>query len=52
MRSEEEIRDLIAKIKVTNFETEGKSGTILISDALFMLIQNLEWVLEDTECQK
>ena len=52
MRSEEEIKDLIEKIKVTNFETEGKSGTILISDALLMLMQNLEWVLEDTECQK
>ena len=29
MRSEEEIRDLIAKLKVTNFETEGKSGTMI-----------------------
>ena len=34
---------------MNNFETEGKSGTILISDALLMLIQNLEWVLEDTD---
>ena len=44
MRTEEEIKDLIKKIKITNFK--NTSGAILVKDVKTLLIKQLEWVLE------
>lgn len=55
MRSEDEIRDLIAKLETTksdvSYMDDKCSGAMLITDAIEMSIKNLEWVLEE-ECQK
>lgn len=47
MRSKEEIRDLIEKLKKTQLDISKKGGAMLITDAIEMSITNLEWVLQE-----
>ena len=49
MKTDEEIRDLIEKLKTTKSDIAEKGGAMLISNAIEMSIINLKWVLEDTE---
>lgn len=47
MRSEDEIRDLIEKLKKTKSDMAKYGGAMLIADAIEMSITNLEWVLQE-----
>ena len=48
MKTENDIKDLLEKIKLTSFENnENGLGVITIKDAKDMLIKNLEWILEE-----
>lgn len=47
MKTVEEIRDLIEKIKVTNFGSPYGTNVITIESAKELLIKNLKWVLEE-----
>lgn len=47
MRSEDEIIDLIEKLKKTQLDISPKGGAMLITDAIEMSIINLKWVLQD-----
>lgn len=49
MRSEGEIRDLIAKLETTKSDMTIYDGAMLMADAIEMLIKILKWVLEDTD---
>ena len=49
MKTEEEIRDLIHKLKTTDFINNDMTGAIFIKDAIKMSIMNLEWVLESEQ---
>jgi len=49
MRSEEEIRNLIERLKISHFGSKEKIGVITLKDVKSVLIKNLEWVLEGEE---
>ena len=52
MRSEQEIREEIKRLKEIDAEYMNDDDMISVPYARHIVINRLEWVLEDTECQK